>query len=172
MQVAEQEQKPEKPEKRDAEEFGLGSFKDDLLINTLSKIIRLVVRILAIAMTFVIAWGAVDVFWVLYNRILAPPFMLLEITDILATFSAFMAVLIAIEIFINIVMYLKHNVIHVNLVLATALMAIARKVIVLDFNEIGPEYIYAVAAVVLALSIGYWLLHHMEPLTPHKRNPH
>lgn len=141
------------------EEFGLSSFEDDKLISLLSKAIRFTVRILAVVMTFVIAWGAIDVLWVLYQRVITPPLFILEITDILATFSAFMAVLIAIEIFINIVMYLKDNVIHVNLVLATALMAIARKVIVLDFSEIEPSYIFAIAAVVLALSIGYWLLH-------------
>lgn len=45
-------------------------------------------------------------------------------SDILATFGAFMAVLIAIEIFINIIIYLREDVIHVKIVMATALMAI------------------------------------------------
>ena len=37
-------------------------------------------------------------------------------------------------------------------------MAIARKVIVLDFDDVTPDYILGVAAVVLALGITYWLL--------------
>jgi uncharacterized membrane protein (DUF373 family) len=49
-------------------------------------------------------------------------------------------------------------VIHVDIVLATALMAISRKVIVLDYKEMASEYIYATACVVLAMSIGYWLV--------------
>jgi uncharacterized membrane protein (DUF373 family) len=49
-------------------------------------------------------------------------------------------------------------VIHVKLVMATALMAIARKVIIFDFTVITPAYIYSTASVVLALSIGYWLI--------------
>jgi uncharacterized membrane protein (DUF373 family) len=69
-----------------------------------------------------------------------------------------MATLIAIEIFLNIVLYLRDDVLHVKLVLATALMAIARKVIVLDYKELEPGYIWATAAVVFALSIGYWLV--------------
>ena len=48
--------------------------------------------------------------------------------------------------------------IHVKLVVATALMAVARKVIVFDFKEIGYEYVVATAAVVLALGITYWLI--------------
>jgi uncharacterized membrane protein (DUF373 family) len=77
----------------------------------------------------------------------------------LATFGAFMAVLIAIEILINITIYLRDDVIHVKIVMATALMAVARKVIVLDFETITPPYIYGLAAVALAMSVGYWLIH-------------
>ncbi|MGL1835036.1 phosphate-starvation-inducible PsiE family protein [Rhodocyclaceae bacterium SMB388] len=54
-------------------------------------------------------------------------------------FAAFLAVLIAIEIFANITLYLRDEVIHVKLVIATALMAIARKVIVLDFSELARD---------------------------------
>lgn len=37
-------------------------------------------------------------------------------------------------------------------------MAIARKIIVLDFKQITPDFIYATASVVLALGITYWLI--------------
>ncbi|MDZ7828143.1 MAG: phosphate-starvation-inducible PsiE family protein [Halofilum sp. (in: g-proteobacteria)] len=84
--------------------------------------------------------------------------MLLQINDILATFGAFLVVLIAIEIFINISMYLSTNVIPVRLVVATALMAIARKVIIFDFEQITPPFIDGTAAVVAALGVTYWLI--------------
>lgn len=66
--------------------------------------------------------------------------------------------LIAIEIFINISMYLSTDVIPVRLVVATALMAIARKVIIFDFERITPPFLYGTAAVVMALGITYWLI--------------
>jgi len=109
-------------------------------------------------MVMVIVWGIGDVIFVLYQRVTEPPFMLLQISDLLATFGSFLAVLIAIEIFVNISMYLSTNVIPVRLVVATALMAIARKVIIFDFNQITPPYIYGTAPVVLALGITYWLI--------------
>ena len=109
-------------------------------------------------MTLVIMWSVADVAWVLYQRAIASPIGLLNVNDILVSFGAFMATLIAIEIFLNIVLYLRDDVLHVKLVLATALMAIARKVIVLDYKNLEPEYIYATAAVIFALSIGYWLV--------------
>jgi uncharacterized membrane protein (DUF373 family) len=128
------------------------------LVLRLRTIIRLMVRILAILMTLVIIWGVIDVAWVLYKKLYEPPFMMLTINDILATFGAFMAVLIAIEIFVNISIYLREDVIHVKIVMATALMAIARKIIILDFDKIAFEYVIATAAVVLAMSIGYFLV--------------
>jgi uncharacterized membrane protein (DUF373 family) len=130
----------------------------DFLIDHLEKVIRFVVRVLAILMTLVIIWGVIDVAWVIYFRLKTPPIGILSINDILATFGAFMAVLISIEIFINIHLYLRNDVIHVKIVMATALMAIARKVIILDFKETEPMYIFATAAVIAALSFGYWLI--------------
>jgi uncharacterized membrane protein (DUF373 family) len=121
------------------------------------------VRILAILMTLVILWGVVDVGYVLYEKLLEEPFLMLTISDILATFGAFMAVLIAIEIFVNINIYLREDVIHVKIVIATALMAIARKVIILDYSKISAEYVWATAGVVLAMSVAYWMVHKFGP---------
>jgi uncharacterized membrane protein (DUF373 family) len=113
-------------------------------------------------MTLVIFWGIGDVIWVIYQRISQPPYLLLKINDILATFGAFLAVLIAIEIFLNITLYLRDDVIHVRLVVATALMAIARKVIVFDFKELAYSYVFATAAVLFALGVTYWLITRKE----------
>ncbi len=128
------------------------------IVQKLRIIIRFSVRCLAVLMTLVIVWGVVDVAWEIYQKLRTPPVMLMSINDILATFGAFMAVLIAIEIFINITIYLRDDIIHVKIVMATALMAIARKVIILDFDIITPDYIFATAALVFAMSIGYWLV--------------
>jgi uncharacterized membrane protein (DUF373 family) len=130
---------------------------DDPLIRVLAMSIRYAVRILAVLMVLVIWWGVADVAYVLYSRISTHPYYLLNISDILATFGAFMAVLIAIEIFINISSYLRENVIHIKIVLATAFMAVARKVIVLDYKEVSSDYVFATAALVLALAVAYWL---------------
>jgi uncharacterized membrane protein (DUF373 family) len=140
----------------------LNNPKEPLIIY-LRHIIHFAVRFLAIMMTLVILWGVVDVGYVLYQKLLDEPFMMLTISDILATFGAFMAVLIAIEIFVNINIYLREDVIHVKIVIATALMAIARKVIILDYNDISAEYVWATAGVVLAMSIAYWMVHKFAP---------
>jgi uncharacterized membrane protein (DUF373 family) len=131
---------------------------DEPLIRKLRSVIKFAVRVLAVIMTGVILLGVVDVCWVIYKKLLTPPLFLLTISDILATFGAFMAVLIAIELFTNICVYLTKDVIHVQIVMATALMAIARKIIILDFSETSAEYVWAIAGVVFAMSVGYFLV--------------
>lgn len=126
------------------------------------KAIRFAVTILAGLMVVVIFLGLFEVIFVLYQKLSVPPYFFLGMTDLLDAFSAFLLVLIAIEIYINISLYLRSDVIPVKLVVATALMAISRKVIVFDFKYLKPEFIYASAAVVLALGLTYWLLDKKE----------
>lgn len=143
------------------ETHAAAAIADDPVVGFLNRVIRLVARVLAVIMVLVIIWGVADVLYVLWQRLMAPPFMLLEISDIFATFGAFMAVLIAIEIYHNIVLYVSSHRDYrraAEIVLVTALMAIARKVIVLDFNEVAPEHVYGTAAITFALIIGYYLV--------------
>lgn len=131
---------------------------EDPLVRKLHLVIRFVIKILAVLMVLVIIWGVLDVIYVLYSRFTAPPFMLLEVSDIFVIFGAFMVVLIAVEIFINIRLYLGTNILPIRLVIATALMAIARKVIILDVEIVTPLEMLAIAAVVLALGVTHWLV--------------
>lgn len=136
----------------------LGIDEEDRMINVLHHIIRFAVRVLAVLMVVTIIWGVFDVIEVLVTDVFGSSWRDLRVHDIIVTFGAFLAVLIAIEIFMNITLYLRDDVVHIKLVIATALMAIARKVIVFDFTKIEPMYVLATAAVVLALGVVYWLI--------------
>lgn len=135
----------------------------DPIIKFSHRTIRVAVKILAVLMVFVIYWSIADVFYVLYERLATPPMWLLDVEDILQVFGAFMAVLIAIEIFINIRLYLGTSVIPVQLVLATALMAVARKIIVLDLKIVSAEQIVGLALVTIALGVSYWMITAKNP---------
>ncbi len=143
------------------EELPLGH--EDPFIRGLNRTIRFAVKCLAVLMVFVIIMGVIDVVYVLYEKVIVTqPMFLLTINDMLATFGAFLAVLIAIEIFLNITLYIRSDIIPVKLVVATALMAISRKVIVFDFKNLDPEYVAASSLVVIALGITYWLIDKKE----------
>lgn len=141
-------------------------YHPDPLIRGLHGLIRIAVRLLAVLMAIVIILGVVDVIYVLYDRLFwREPYYVLEITDIFDTFGTFMAVLIGIEIFVNIVLYLRHDVIHVRLVIATALMAIARKVIILDFAATSGVEAVGLGMVLLATSGAFWVVYSISPAT-------
>lgn len=130
----------------------------DPLLKILHRTIRFAIKILALLMVLVIYWSIADVVYVLYLKLSTPPYFLLNVEDILQTFAAFMVVLIAVEIFINIRLYLGSNVIPVELVLATALMAVARKVIVLDLKLVSAEHVIGLALVTISLGVTYFLI--------------
>mgnify|MGYP000079257809 CR=1 FL=1 len=130
----------------------------DPIVRASHYAIRFAVRLLAVLMVIVIFLGIGDVLYVLYQRLTAPPMYLLNISDIFETFAAFLAVLVAIEIFVNIRMYLGSAELPIKLVVATALMAVARKVIVLDFGKLDAIEVLSLAAVVLALGVTYGLM--------------
>lgn len=137
------------------------NLSDDVFLRLLRKTIHICLKVLSLLMILVIISGVVDVGWTLYQRLLSPPTFILTIGDILATFGAFMVVLIAIEIFENIILYLREDVIHVKIVLSTALMAVARKVIILDYDEMAPMYVFATGLVLIATGVTYYIIHRL-----------
>ncbi|WP_163339863.1 phosphate-starvation-inducible PsiE family protein [Desulfopila sp. IMCC35008] len=133
--------------------------ENDPFLYFLKRIIHYSLKMLAALMILVIIFGVIDVGWTLYERLKVPPYFILTMGDVLATFGAFMVVLIAIEIFQNIILYLRDDVIHVKIVLATALMAVARKVIILDYSDMHSLYVFATGVVLLATGLVYYLVH-------------
>jgi uncharacterized membrane protein (DUF373 family) len=131
---------------------------EDRLMNMLHRTIRSAVKMLAIFMAFTILWGVVDVGYSLYQQLLAPSMATVSRRNIAPLFSVSLAPIVAIAVFVNIILYIQKNVIPIKLVVGTALMAMARKVIIFDFPQIDPLFLFGTAIVVLALGITYWLI--------------
>lgn len=132
--------------------------EDDAFIRFLHTMIRFGVKVLALLMMLTVLWCVFDVMIVIYQEILSHPISSLGKSEILHVFGSFMIVLIAVEIFINITLYIRKDVIPVKMVVATALMAVARKIIVFDFHEVSALHVIGTALLVLALGGCYWLL--------------
>jgi uncharacterized membrane protein (DUF373 family) len=75
-------------------------------------------------------------------------------------FGEIMTLLIAMEFnhTIHLVAMRKQSIIQVKTVLLIAILALARKVIIMDLHQISPAQIEALAAITLALGIVYWLM--------------
>ena len=114
---------------------------------------------LLIAMLIVVISGTIELLIVIFQEMQKPPrYLLLDINEMLPVFGFFLMVLIGLELLSSIKLYLQEHVVHAELVVVVALIAVARKVIVLDYEKTEPLTVIAIAALALGLSIGYYLL--------------
>jgi uncharacterized membrane protein (DUF373 family) len=123
-----------------------------------AKIEKVIAIALLVIMTVVVISGALEVAWVVINDLFEPPGFFLGVEDLFDIFGLFLMVLIGLELMTSIEMYLKDNTIHAEVMFLVALTAVARKVVILDAKSIDPLTVFAIAALVLALSAGYYLI--------------
>ena len=98
-------------------------------------------------MALVLLLATIELGWIIVKDIVSPPLLLLEIDELLESFGLFMLVLIGIELLETIVKtYLHQSTDHARIVMAVAIIAIARKVIILDVKESSGIMLLGLAA--------------------------
>ena len=123
-----------------------------------AKIEKAIAIALLVIMTVVVISGALEVAWVVFNDLFEPPGFFLGVEDLFDIFGLFLMVLIGLELMTSIEMYLKDNTIHAEVMFLVALTAVARKVVIMDAKTIEPMTVFAIAALVIALSGGYYFI--------------
>ncbi len=135
----------------------IGSNEDPRFLNGLHWIEQLVAKLLSVGMVIVILVAVFDLGIVLLSQITQPPDGYLGRT-LINLFGLFLNVLIALEILENITAYLRKNVIQVELVVVTSIIAVSRKIIILDFEKTTGLDVIGLAIAIFALSISYWII--------------
>ncbi|GBD97248.1 MAG TPA: phosphate-starvation-inducible E-like protein [Nitrospirae bacterium] len=128
------------------------------MLEYLKKFERIIITVLIVMMTLVVFLSTVELGWIIIKDIMTPPVVLLEIAELLEIFGLFLLVLIGIELLEMIKIYLEKNVIHVEVVFIVAMIAVGRKVVILDVKELPSLTLIGIAAIILALSVGYYLI--------------
>jgi uncharacterized membrane protein (DUF373 family) len=77
-------------------------------------------------------------------------------------------VLIGVELLHSVRTYLVHREVHLTAVLAVALIAIARKIVILDPAKLEEKTLLGIAAVVVALSVGYCVVQRRARTIPER----
>jgi len=130
-----------------------------MLINTsLKRFERVIVVSLIVMMVAIIVLSTVELGWLIVRDIVTPPFAFLpSIGRLLEIFGFFLIILIGVELLETIKAYLQEHVVHVEIVLEVALIAVARKVIILDVKDYPSATLMAIAMLIVALAIAYFL---------------
>ncbi|WP_067050210.1 phosphate-starvation-inducible PsiE family protein [Methanofollis ethanolicus] len=82
----------------------------------------------------------------------------LENHEILGVLGLFLLVLIGIELLETIRTYVEDHRVHVEVIMLVALIAIARKILLLDSGEMDGLSLLGIGFVIIALSGGYFLV--------------
>ena len=113
---------------------------------------------LLIMMGLVVLLATIDLGWVIVKDILTPPVLLLDVNELLELFGAFLLVLIGMELLSMVKGYIAKKTIHVEVALVVSIIAIARKVVILEPKEMDGLTLLGIAAIIFALTLGYYLL--------------
>lgn len=135
----------------------------------LDKFERIVVLTLMAFMMFAVLLATIEVGVILWQQMVKPPFMLLNVKEMMEVFGFILMVIIGLELLETIKAYLDKKVIHVEVVLLVAIVAVARKIIIMDYKDITPQMIFAVAALVISLSVGFFAVRRALDTTATRR---
>ncbi len=140
--------------------------KDEDFLALIKKIENLVSKVLSLAMVIVILVSVCDLGIVLVKQLFTPSYNFLGRT-LIDIFGLFLNVLITLEILENITAYLRKHIIQVELVIVTSLIAVSRKIILLDLEKTDGVEVIGLAIAIFALSISYWIIRYSNSKSKH-----
>ena len=137
------------------------SGRDENFLSMVENIEVLASKALSLAMILVILIAIIDLFFYLLffleNHLFISSIGKFNKT-LFTTFGLFLNILIALEILENITAYLRKHVVQVELVIVTSLIAVARKIILLNLKTTTGTHVIGLGVSILALSISYWIV--------------
>ncbi len=131
-----------------------------------AKIIRTfqkyILSTLLVVMGVVIVASSIELVIVVVQELLNPP-LLLDLGELTKIGGLFLTVLITVELFGILEVMLLESTVHVEFVVAVALIAAAREVLVVEVTSVAPMTLLGLAALILALGAGYYLIKRAGP---------
>ena len=133
-------------------------YPGDCALNYMELFHKAIITILTGLMGLVVMLATLELIYLIAMDILSPPLLLLEIDELLDIFGYFLLILIGVELLETLRIYLKEHALNVQVVLLVAMIAIARKVIILDSSEIESLTLIGIGFIILSLAAGYYLV--------------
>ena len=138
--------------------IGFQTFMEKAMTKWLRTFEHMIIRSLIYMMALIILISTIELGYLLVKDIVSPPVFFLEIDELLELFGFFLLIIIGIELLETIKAYLQDKVVHSEIVLEVALIAIARKVIILDLKEYSSTVILGMAALIITIAGAYYIL--------------
>ena len=132
--------------------------QDSFTMKMVERFEHFITLVLLLFMMLAILVATIDMGRQVFAAIFSDPFLLVDVMEVSTIFGLVFMVLISLELLENIKTYLSKEQLHVEVVLLVAMIAIARKVILLDVKYMEAPVLYGIAAIILALAAGFFFL--------------
>lgn len=132
------------------------------MIEIINKIEKVIYASLMIMLIAVLVAAIADLAWLLVTSLVTTTPWLLQSHEMIAVLGGFLLVLIGVELLETIKAYFRESSIHVEIVVLLAIIAVARKVILLDPGEMtGTDYgiqLIGIGVLVAGLAASYYMV--------------
>ena len=123
---------------------------------------KIISTILVVLMGVVVISATIELAVHLFKDLVEPPGLILGVSELFDLFGMFMMVLIAIELMSSIYMYCVDKVVYIEMMFLIAITAVTRKIVVLDAKSIEPISVIGIAAILIALVAGYYVVKNQQ----------
>ena len=124
----------------------------------ISRFEKIIVIILVLMMALLIMLALFNVGFQFYKIVNTSVTDLFDPDNLKKLFGMILLVIVGLELLDTIKAYIKDDVVHAEVVILAAIIGLANKVIVLDMKQTDAESIIALAGLMIALVITYYLL--------------
>jgi uncharacterized membrane protein (DUF373 family) len=125
------------------------------MLDILKKLERWLTLVLVAMLAIVVVLSIIELGYTIGRDIVKPPILFPGIDELLEIFGKFLLVLIGIELLETMRALASEGVVRVEVVLTTAIIAVARKIIVLEPAHSSSLSMFGVAAILVSLAVAY-----------------
>jgi uncharacterized membrane protein (DUF373 family) len=128
---------------------------------------RVIILFLIVLMYILVIFSLIELGEIVWHAILYPPY-LLQTGELVEILGQFLLVLVGIELLDTVQVYLSDDEVHAEVVIEAAIIGVARKAVLLELNDTQPLAIIGLAALLVALAAGYYVLRLTHGRIPHR----
>ncbi|MBN2742813.1 uncharacterized membrane protein (DUF373 family) [Breznakibacter xylanolyticus] len=129
------------------------------MIHRLAKQLeRFILWTLIAMMAIVLVIATIELGYHLLKSFQSNGYLLLDLNTLPDLFGAFLLILIGIELLETIKIYFRESIVHVEVVVLVAIIAIARKVVVIKIEDLSGVMLMGIGVLIAALALAYFLI--------------
>ena len=129
-----------------------------MFLKFVNKFERFIYGVLIALLMVVLCFAVGELVWVMFTSLANPPPLLLQNHELTNVLGVFLLVLIAVELLDTMLEYFRENAIHVEIVVLLSIIAIARKVILLDPTTTNGLELIGIGVIIIGLSAAYFMI--------------